>query len=174
LTRSSCFGWEEIRAKITGDQVDIAHAQFGFIVRADSPKLDTSSTDAVKRALLAAKSIVYTDPKTGAINGVLFARMLERLGIADEVNRKSKIVAGPPVEFLAKGGVDLALALSIGVVDFPNVRFISMPPDLQATVTFSGAISSAAKEPVASKTLLQFLSGPSAAPIIKSTGYEPG
>jgi molybdate transport system substrate-binding protein len=117
---------------------------------------------------------VYTDPATGAINGVLFARILERLGIADEVNRKSKIVTGPPVEFLAKGEVELAVALSIGVVDFPNVQFLSMPPEFQATITFSGAISSAAKEPAASKTLLRFLTGPTAAPIIKSKGYEPG
>jgi molybdate transport system substrate-binding protein len=167
-------GWEEIRAKIIGNPVGIAHTQFGFLVRADSPMPDTGSADAVKRALLAAKSIVYTDPKTGAINGVLFARMLERLGIADEVNRKSKIVTGPPVEFLAKGEVDLAVALSIGVVDFPNVRFVPMPPEFQATVTFSGAISGAAKQPVASKALLEFLIGPGAVPIIKAKGYEPG
>jgi molybdate transport system substrate-binding protein len=66
------------------------------------------------------------------------------------------------------------VALSIGVVDFPNVQFVSMPPDLRTTVTFSGAIGSAAKEPAASKAFLEFLVGPSAAPVIKSKGYEPG
>jgi molybdate transport system substrate-binding protein len=167
-------GWDEIHAKIAGDPISIAHTEFGFLVRTDSAKPDTSSNDAVKRALLAAKSIVYTDPKTGAINGVLFARMLEQLGIADKVNKKSKIVSGPPVEFLARGEVDLAVALSIGVVDFPNVQFVSMPPDFRTRVTFSGAVSGAAKEPAASKALLQFLAGPSAVPTIKSKGYEPG
>lgn len=167
-------GWDEMRAKLAGDPIGIARTEFGFLVRTDSAKPDTSSNDAVKRALLAAKSIVYTDPKTGAINGVLFARILEQLGIADEVNRKSKIVTGPPVEYLARGEVDLAVALSIGVVDFPNVQFVSMPPDFRTTVTFSGAVGSAAKEPAASKAFLEFLVGPSAAPIIKSKGYEPG
>jgi molybdate transport system substrate-binding protein len=118
-------GWDEIHAKIAGDPISIAHTEFGFLVRTDSAKPDTSSNDAVKRALLAAKSIVYTDPKTGAINGVLFARMLERLGIADEVNKKSKIVSGPPVEFLARGEVDLAVGTFDRRRRFPQctVRF---------------------------------------------------
>jgi molybdate transport system substrate-binding protein len=103
-------GWDEVRAKIAGNPISIAHTDFGILVRADAPKPDTSSNDAVKRTLLAAKSIVYTDPKTGAVTGVLFARMIERLGIANEVNKKSKIVPGPPVEFLTKGEVDLAIA----------------------------------------------------------------
>ena len=87
-------GWDEVRAKLTGEPVAIAHTDFGMAVLANAPKPDTSSNDAVKRVLLAASTIVYTDPKTGGISGVLFARMIERLGIADEVNKKSKLVAG--------------------------------------------------------------------------------
>ena len=143
-------------------------------MRADTAKPDTSSNDALKRTLLAARSIVYTDPKTGAINGVLFARVLERLGITEEVNRKSKIVSGPPVGYLARGEVDLAVALAINTVDFSNVQFVPMSPDFQARVTFSGAIAATTKEAAAAKTLLEFLTGPSAAPVIKSKGYEPG
>jgi hypothetical protein len=63
--------------------------------------------------------------------------VIERLGIVDEINKKSKIVSGPPVEFLAKGEADLAVALAIGVIDFPGVQFVPMPPEFQATVTFS-------------------------------------
>jgi molybdate transport system substrate-binding protein len=56
----------------------------------------------------------------------------------------------------------------------PNVQFVSMPPEFQATVTFSGAIATTAKEPAGAKALIQFLTGPSAAPVIRSKGYEPG
>jgi molybdate transport system substrate-binding protein len=167
-------GWDEVRAKIAGNPVGVARTDFGILVRADAPKPDTSSNEAVKRTLLAVKSIVYTDPKTGAINGVLFARMIERLGIADEVNKKSKIVLGPPMEFLAKGEADLAVALAIGVVDFPGMQFAPMPPEFRASVTFSGAIATGTKEPAAAKALLQFLTSPAAAPAIRSKGYEPG
>ena len=166
-------GWDEVSTKISGNPIGIAHTEFGILVRADTPKPDTSSNDALKRTLLAAKSLVYTDPKTGAINGVLFARVIERLGIAEEINKKSKIVSGPPVAYLARGEVDLAVALSIGAVDFPNVRFVPMSPEFQARVTFSGAIGASAREPAAAKALLEFLTGPSAGPVIRSKGYEP-
>lgn len=167
-------GWDEVRAKITGNPISIAHTDFGILVRADAPKPDTSSNDAAKRTLLAAKSIVYTDPKTGAITGVLFTRMIERLGIADEVNKKSKIVPGPPVEFLTKGEVDLAIAFGTWVVEFPGAQFAPMPPEFQARVIFSGAIATSAKNIAAANALLQFFTGPGAASLIRSKGYEPG
>jgi ABC-type molybdate transport system substrate-binding protein len=81
------------------------------------------SNGALKRTLLSAKSIAYADPKTGAITGVLFVRMIERLGIAEEVNERSKIVASRPVEMITKGDADLAVAFASAVVDVPGTQF---------------------------------------------------
>src|SRR4029077_19652075 len=78
-------GWDEVRKALASDPVAIAHSDLGMAVLSTAPKPDTSTSEATKRALLAVKSIVYTDPKTGGIAGVLFARMIERLGIADEI-----------------------------------------------------------------------------------------
>jgi len=167
-------GWEEIHTKIAANPTKIGHTEFGFLVRGGIEKPDTSTNDAVKRTLLGVKSIVYTDPKVGAINGVLFARMIDRLGIADEVNKKSKIVQGPPVEFLINGEVDLAVALSIGLAEFPNLQFVSMPPDFRTSVIFSGAISTNPRAPDAAAALLKFMTAPDAAPLIRAKGYEPG
>jgi molybdate transport system substrate-binding protein len=64
-------GWNEVRAKIAGDPIAIGHTDLGMAVLAAVPKPDTSSNEATKRTLLAAKSIVYTDPKSGGIAGVL-------------------------------------------------------------------------------------------------------
>jgi|ERR1051325_2838386 molybdate transport system substrate-binding protein len=168
-------GWDEIRAKLSGDPVAIGHTDFGMAVSANAPKPDTSSSDAVKRALLAAKTIVYTDPNTGGISGVLFARMIERLGIADEVKKKSKLVAGVlNASLVVKGEADLAVQLANEILAVPGAQFVPMPPEFRASVTFSGAIAASAKDPAAAKALLQYLTAPDAAPLIKSKGYEPG
>ena len=169
------IGWDELRGKIAGEPIPIGHTDFGMAVRADTPKPDTSSSDALKRTLLAAKSIVYTDPKTGGISGVLFARLIERLGIADEVDKKSKVVAGVlNASFVVNGEADLAVQLANEILAVPGAQFVPMPPEFQASVTFSGAIAANAKDPATAKSVLQFLTAPAAAPVIRSKGYELG
>ena len=68
-------GWETLQTsgRIAGSPVGIAQTDFGMAIRAGAPMPDTSSVDGLKRTLLAAKSIVYTDPKTGSMSGTLFA-----------------------------------------------------------------------------------------------------
>ena len=168
-------GWDELRGKLAGEPVAIGHTDLGMAVLATAPKPDMSSSEALKRTLLAIKSIVYTDPKTGGISGVLFARAIERLGIADEVNKKSKVVAGElNATFVVKGEADLAVQLANEILAVPGAQFVPMPPEFHASVTFSGAIAAGAKDPAAGTSLLQFLTVPSAAPVIRSKGYEPG
>lgn len=168
-------GWDELRGKISGAPVGIGHTDLGMAVLASMPKPDTSTNDALKRTLLAAKSIIYTDPKTGGISGVLFARMIERLGIADEIGKKSRVVASQlNATFVVKGEADLAVQLANEILAVPGVQFVPMSPEFHASVTFSGAIAADAKEPAAARALLQFLTAPNAAPVIKSKGYEPG
>jgi len=168
-------GWEEVRKTLVSDPVAIGHSYLGMAVLSTAPKPDTSTNEATKRTLLAAKSIVYTDPKTGGIAGVLFAQMIEHLGIADEVNKKSKLVAGQlNATFVAKGEAELAVQLSSEVRQVPGVQFVPMPPEFRASVTFSGAAATAAKEPATAKAFLEFLTAPSAVPAIRSKGFEPG
>jgi molybdate transport system substrate-binding protein len=168
-------GWDELHGKLAGEPVAIGHTDLGMAVLATAPKPDMSSSEALKRLLLAVKSIVYTDPKTGGISGVLFARAIERLGIADEVNKKSKVVAGElNAAFVVKGEADLAVQLANEILAVPEAQFVAMPPEFSASITFSGAIAAGAKEPAAGKSLLQFLTAPGAGPVIRSKGYEPG
>ena len=153
----------------------IAHSDLGMAVLSTAPKPDTNTSEATKRTLLAVKSIVYTDPKTGGIAGVLFARMIERLGIVDEVNQKSKLVAGQlNATFVANREVELAVQLSSEIREVPGVQFVPMPPEFRASVTFSGTTATNAKEPATAKAFLEFLTAPSAAPAIRSKGFEPG
>ena len=168
-------GWDEVRKALAGDPVAIAHSDLGMAVLSTAPKPDTSTSEATKRTLLAVKSIVYTDPKTGGIAGVLFAQMIERLGIADEVNRKSKLVAGQlNATFVANGEAELAVQLSSEIREVPGVQFVPLPPELRASITFSGAAATDAKKPVTAKAFLVFLTAPASASAIRAKGFEPG
>jgi molybdate transport system substrate-binding protein len=168
-------GWDEVRKALAGNPVAIAHSDLGMAILSTAPTPDTSTNEATKRTLLDVKSIVYTDPNTGGIAGVLFARMIERLGIADQVNRKSKLVAGQlNATFVANGEAELAVQLSSEIREVPGVQFVPMPPDFRASVTFSGAAATDAKEPATAKAFLEFLTAPGAAPAIRSKGFEPG
>jgi molybdate transport system substrate-binding protein len=101
--------------------------------------------------------------------------MIERLGIADEINRKSKLVAGElNATFVVKGEADLAVQLANEILAVPGAQFVPMPPEFHASVTFSGAIAASAKDTAAAEALLQCLTSPNAAPAIRSKGYEPG
>ncbi len=161
---------------VRGTQADVARSNMGVAVKAGAPKPDISSVDAFKRALIAAKSVAYTDPATGGTSGVHFARIIERLGIADNVKSKAKMSFGPHVGgFVAKGEAE------IGVQQIPELMAIQgvdvvgpLPAELQNTLVVSAGILTGSKQPDAAKALMSFLAAPSTVVVIKAKGLEPG
>jgi molybdate transport system substrate-binding protein len=151
----------------------IVRSGIGVEVRAGAPKPDISSVDAFKKALLNAKSIAYL--KEGA-SGVYIAGMLERLGIADAIKAK---VTRPETdivsELVAKGEIELGMVVSTQILTTRGVELVGpLPPEVQSYITFVGAISSDAAAPEAARSLIEFLKGPTALPVIKEQGMEPG
>jgi molybdate transport system substrate-binding protein len=144
--------------------------------RSGTPKPDISSVDALKSALLAAKSIVYADPAKGGASGVYFARVLERLGIVDEMKPKTILVPGAQAaEVVAKGEAELGVAQASEIVPVAGAQLVGPLPGEYASMTvFSAGIGTGSKAPDAAKALIQFLTGPAAAPVFKSKGFEPG
>jgi molybdate transport system substrate-binding protein len=145
-------------------------------VRAGAPKPDISTPEAFKRALLAAKSIVYTDPALGSPSGVHFAKVLERLGIAGEMKAKSKLHDGTSfnAELVAKGEIELAIQQISEILPVRGADLVGpLPGDLQLTTVFATGIGTAAKEQAAAKEFIQFLASPAAAAVIKAKGMEP-
>jgi molybdate transport system substrate-binding protein len=160
-----------------GSPVNVVRAPFGMGMRAGGPKPDTSSLDAFKRSLLASKSIVYTDPATGGVTGVFFARVLGELGIANEINAKSKLTSGVlNAEFVARGDADIAFQMRHEILAIPGIEFVPLPSEYQRSgaVVFAASVGAGAKETNAAKGFVQFLSGPVAVPLIKAKGMEPG
>jgi molybdate transport system substrate-binding protein len=162
-----------------GDRVLLARVGIGVAVRAGAPKPDISSPEALKRTLLAAKSIVYTDPAIGGASGIHFEKVLDRLGIAKEIKAKSiknpLAATKPSAEFVARGEAELGVQLISEIVSVPGADLLGpLPGDLQAMTDILAGILTTAPQPDAARTLLRFLSSPAAAAAIKAAGMEPG
>jgi molybdate transport system substrate-binding protein len=156
-----------------GSRVDLVKSGIGVAVRKGAAKVDLSSGDAVKKALLAAKSIAYS---TGP-SGVYLANLFARMGIADEIKPKVKVVTpGVPVGTLvASGEAELGFQQVSELLPVAGIDYLGpLPPDIQHTTVFAGAQHVGAKVPDAAKAWVKFLTAPAAMPVIKSKGLEPG
>ena len=158
---------------VAGSRVDLAKSGVGIAVRSGAPKPDISSSDAVKRAVLAARSVAFSSGTSGTYITGLFQRM----GIADEVKPKSRQARpGVPVgELVARGEAELGFHQISELLPVPGIDIVGpLPPELQRITTFSSGIHVAAKDSAAARALVQFLVSPAAVPVIRKMGMEPG
>jgi molybdate transport system substrate-binding protein len=158
---------------VPGSRVDVAKSGIGVAVRSGAPKPDLRSGEALKNALLKAKSIAYS---TGP-SGVHMVRLIQQWGIADAV--KAKIVVSPPDtpvgEILARGGAEIGFQQVSELIRIKGIDYLGpLPADVQEITAFAAALHRNAAAPDAAKALMKFLSAPAAAPIIRKTGMEPG
>jgi molybdate transport system substrate-binding protein len=129
------------QGKIAADsKIILARSGMGVAARAGAPKPDISTPDALKRTLLAAKSIIYTDPALRSPSGLHFANVLERLGIAEEMKGKSNLHNGVGfnAEFVASGEIELGIQQISEIVPVKGVELVGpLPPDLQLTAVYA-------------------------------------
>jgi len=154
----------------------IARSGAGVAVRKGAPRPDISSPEALKRALLGAKSITYSNPAHGGPIGIHVAKVLERLGIADEMKPKTVFLpkAGAVGALVANGEAEIALGQIQELVAVAGIEVVGpLPGDLQQTTVFAAATMTGAKEAEAAKTLVNFLRSPEAAAVIKAKGMDP-
>ena len=145
----------------------VANGTIGLVVRKGAPKPDISTPAAVKRALLAAKSLAYPDPEGGrAGSGVSVIEMLRRLGIAHEVEAKATLTQGGPraMALVAKGDAEIGMTYLIGIGGDSHVDFVgALPGEICPPNPLIGFVSAKTKYPEAARELLNYLSSPEAA-----------
>ena len=155
----------------------LARSGIGVAVRKGAPKPDMSSPEALKRTLLAAKSITYSNPVLGGASGTHFAKVLDRLGIGSEMKAKTVFskVPGEVGQLVANGEAEIAVHQIQELISVPGIEIVGpLPGDLQSTIVFSGAIMAGTKEAEIGKALINFLRTPDAVAAIKAKGMEPG
>jgi molybdate transport system substrate-binding protein len=159
-----------------GTKIDLAKSQIGMVVRAGAAKPNISGVDAFKRTLLDAASIAYSDSGSGTY---LSTELFAKLGVADQVARKSRKVRGPPsgepvAAVVARGEAEIGFQQVSELIHVPGVTFVGpLPAELQPGFSFSGAITTAARQPDAAAALLRFLASPEAASTILKNGLTP-
>ena len=161
--------------KVTaGTSVPVARSQVGLAVRKGAPRPDISTPEALKQTLLAAKAVAYSDPAGGGASGIHLAKVLERLGIAQQVNARAKLGrAVPNGEAVVKGEADLAVQQIPELLAVPGVEVIGpLPGDLQNTTDFSAAVLATSRDPAAAKALVDFLRSPETVATLKARGFE--
>lgn len=158
---------------VPGSRVDLMKSGVGVGVRAGAPKPDISSSEALKKTVLSAKSIGYSTGPSGDYMISLF----ERMGIANQVKAKLKQVpSGARIgTFITSGEAEIGFQQISELIHAPGVDYLGpLPPDVQKITVFSSGIHSKAKQPEAAKELVKFLTTPAAVPVIKKHGMDRG
>lgn len=163
--------WIKDGTLVADSRTMLVRSAIGVEVRAGAPRPDISSVEAFKSALLEAKSIAYLNVG----GGIHIAAMIERLGIANEVESK---VTRPDTDIVsdlvANGTVELGMVVTTQILTTSGVQFVGpLPAELQYSLVFSGGVSAKSNSPHAARALLEFLTGPIAIPVIRSQGMEP-
>jgi len=158
---------------VSGSRVELMKSGVGVAIRTGMQRPDISSGEALKRTVLAAKSIAYS---TGP-SGVYLDGLFQRMGIASEVKSKLKQPpsGGSVAEVVARGEAEIGFQQVSELVHAAGIDYLGpLSPDVQQVTVFSSGILISAKEPAAAKALVMHLGSPAAAQVIRKSGMEPG
>jgi len=157
-----------------GSKQMLASVGVGVVVKQGAPKPDISTVEAFKRALLAAKSVAYIDPKSGGSSGIYFDKLLEKLGIADQIRPKAKLKDGGHVaDLIASGEAELGVHQISEIVPVKGVTLVGpLPKEIQNLTVYAAGLGASAKDKEASGEFVKYLSGPDAAAVLKAKGMD--
>lgn len=156
-------------------RVALARVGIGVAVRHGATLPDISKPEAVRKALLAARSIAYSDPKL-APSGIHLERVLGQLGIAEAARPKTTLRTpfDGGVELIAEGEVEIGMYLVSEIRMVEGVTLAGLlPPDLQSYLVFAGAVAADSVSPRAAHAFLKFLSDPAGSDHWSAAGFEP-
>ncbi len=156
---------------VAGSRIDLAKSGIGIAVRAGAPKPDVSTPEALKQALLAARTVGYTSGPSG----VYMAALIERMGIAAAVKPKHRGVpsGGTVGTIVATGEADIGFQQVSELVHIPGIDYVGpLPPEVQCITVFSSGVQAGATEPGAARALVAFLTTPAARDVMKKHGLE--
>ncbi len=168
---------EDLTAKgkiVAGSRVDLAKVGMGVAVKDGAARPDIGTVEAFKRALVGAKSVAYIDPKAGGSSGIYFDKLLDRLGIGNEVRAKARLKPGGYVaELVVSGEAEIAVHQISEIVPVKGAVLVGpLPAEIQNTTVYAGGLGAAAKDAAAARAVLLVLAGPASAPVLKAKGME--
>jgi molybdate transport system substrate-binding protein len=161
------------QGKVVADsRVDLVKSPIGVAVKSGAPKPDISSAETIRRALLAAKSIAYSDSASGVY---VSTEMFHKLGIAEEMKDKARKIPATPVgEIVAHGEAEIGFQQISELKPVAGIDIVGpLPDELQKITVFSAGIATVSREPDAGKALIKFLASPEARDSLVKSGLDP-
>jgi molybdate transport system substrate-binding protein len=171
------MGEMEKTGKLTpGSRAELGRVGIGVAVRDGTSVPDVATPDAFKNALVAAKSVAYTNPAEGGTSGIYFAGLTERLGIADAIKQKAVLTKGgaEAAMAVAEGRAEMAVIYVSEAIAVKGVKVAGMlPPALQDYSAYAAAIPQSSTDPAAARAFITALTSPAMAERWRSNGFEP-
>jgi len=161
------------QGKVVADsRVDLVKSPIGVAVKSGAPKPYISSAETIRRALLAAKSIAYSDSASGVY---VSTEMYQKLGIAEEMKDKARKIPATPVgEIVARGDAEIGFQQISELRPVAGIDIVGpLPDELQKITVFSAGIAAVSREPDAGKALIKFLASPEARDTLVKSGLDP-
>jgi molybdate transport system substrate-binding protein len=157
---------------IPDSRTELVKSPIGIAVKSGAPKPDISSAGAVKQALLAAKTIAYSDSASGVY---VSTEMFDKLGIKDAMKGKARQIPATPVgEIVAHGEAELGFQQISELRPVAGIDIVGpLPDELQKITVFSAGVATVSKEPDAARALIKFLASPAARPELVKSGMDP-
>jgi molybdate transport system substrate-binding protein len=148
----------------------VARSTVGLAVRTGAPQPDIGSVDALRRALMQARSIAYSDGPSGAY----VAGLLDKLGIADAVAAKVKLTSGPVAELVARGEAELGMQQIVAILPVAGAQLVGpLPAELQNVIVYAAGRSCAFFNAAGAAAFIAFAHGKEAKALMRSIGLEP-
>jgi len=163
----------EERLVLAQGHASVARSSIGMAVRAGAPRPDISSIDALRRTLLQAKSIAYSASVSGQY---LTTELYQRLGIADQVISKSRLIGGGERvgAVVARGEAEIGFQQMSELLPVPGIAHITpLPPEVQKVSVFCAGVAASTRDSDLARSVIKFLASPEAAAAIAKSGLEP-
>ena len=174
ISSSRSMRWLVHQGKIkAGSETAICETGIGMVTAAGI-ELSIASVDDFKRALIAAKAIVYADPARGGAAGIHVSKILGQLGLTEQLKPKLRLAAGGDITevTLSLGPGALGITQISEIADKPQAQLVAVPEELQNYTVFVAGMPASAPQSEAATALLKFLRSPKVTAVIKAKGMK--
>lgn len=159
-----------------GSNANFANSGMSMVVRKGAVRPDISTPEAFRQTLLSAKTIAYSNPAFGGASGVYFAKLLERMGIAEQVKAKTRHppASGNAANLVATGEVELAVQQEPEVISVVGVDLVgNLPPEINNITVYAAGVGAGTAQGAGAAALITFLHSPEAVAMFKTKGLHP-
>jgi molybdate transport system substrate-binding protein len=176
LTKQSLEALIKDNKASAGPDATLASSGIAVVAKKGAPKPDISTPEAFKQALLNAKTIAYSDPAAGGTSGVYFAKLLERMGIAEQMKTKTRHPppSGNAALLVVNGEAELAIQQEPELISVAGVDLVGpLPAELNNITMYSAGVGAGSQQAEAANALIRFLRSPEAQAVFKAKGLKP-